>query len=95
MCLPLLSRIDSLPGPQAQALATMFGLRAGESPSLFLAGLGVLNLLAEAAREDPMLVIVDDAHWLDEASAQVLAFVARRLRAEPGCASARPSPDQC
>ncbi|MEV6105163.1 AAA family ATPase [Streptomyces sp. NPDC051940] len=82
LCLPLLSRIDSLPVPQAEALATMFGLRAGESPSPFLAGLGVLNLLAEVAREQPMLVIVDDAHWLDEASTQVLAFVARRLRAE-------------
>ena len=82
LCLPLLDRIDSLPVPQAEALATMFGLRAGESPSPFLVGLGVLNLLAEATRERPMLVVVDDAHWLDDASAQVLAFVARRLRAE-------------
>ena len=82
LCLPLLDRIDALPAPQAEALATLFGLRVGESPSQFLAGLGVLNLLAEATRERPMLVVVDDAHWLDEASAQVLAFVARRLRAE-------------
>jgi DNA-binding CsgD family transcriptional regulator len=83
LCLPLLDRIDTLPAPQAESLATMFGLRAGERPSPFLAGLGLLNLLSEATRERPMVVVVDDAHWLDEASAQVLAFVARRLRAEP------------
>ncbi|NUP49484.1 MAG: AAA family ATPase [Catenulispora sp.] len=82
LCLPLLDRIDSLPAPQAESLATMFGLRTGESPSPFLAALGVLNLFAEATRERPMVVVVDDAHWLDDASAQVLAFVARRLRAE-------------
>ena len=82
LCLPLLDRIDSLPAPQAESLATMFGLRAGDSPSPFLAGLGVLNLLAEATRERPMVVVVDDAHWLDESSAHVLGFVARRLRAE-------------
>ena len=83
LCLPLLDRIDALPAPQAESLATMFGLRAGEPPSPFLAGLGLLNLLSEATRERPMVVVVDDAHWLDESSAQVLAFVARRLRAEP------------
>ena len=82
LCLPLLDRIDSLPVPQAEALATMFGLRSGDSPSPFLAGLGVLNLFAETTRERPMVVVVDDAHWLDEASSQVLGFVARRLRAE-------------
>lgn len=83
LCLPLLDRIDALPAPQAESLATMFGLRAGKPPSPFLAGLGLLNLLSEATRERPMVVVVDDAHWLDESSAQVLAFVARRLRAEP------------
>lgn len=82
LCLPLLDGIDRLPPPQAEALATTFGLRVGEIPSPFLVGLGVLNLLAEAARERPMLCVVDDAHWLDDASAQAVAFVARRLRAE-------------
>lgn len=82
LCMPLLDRVDQLPAPQTDALATIFGLRAGEAPSPFLVGLGVLNLLAEAARERPLLGAVDDAHWLDDASAQVVAFVARRLRTE-------------
>ncbi|MFD0630334.1 AAA family ATPase [Catenulispora yoronensis] len=80
--LPLLDGIDRLPGPQAEALATTFGLKGGEPPGPFLVGLGMLNLLAEAARDRPLLCVVDDAHWLDDASAQVVAFVARRLRAE-------------
>ncbi|GAA1989946.1 LuxR family transcriptional regulator [Catenulispora subtropica] len=80
--LPLLDGIDRLPAPQAEALATTFGLKAGETPGPFLVGLGMLNLLAEAARERPLLCVVDDAHWLDDASAQVVAFVARRLRTE-------------
>lgn len=62
LCLPLLDRIDSLPAPQAESLATIFGLRTGESPSPFLAALGVLNLFTEATRERPMVVVVDDAH---------------------------------
>ncbi|MEY9894716.1 DNA-binding CsgD family transcriptional regulator [Catenulispora sp. MAP5-51] len=82
LCLPLLDGVDHLPGPQAEALATVFGMRAGDRPGPFLVGLGVLNLLAEAARGGPLLCAVDDAHWLDEASAQAIAFVARRLRAE-------------
>lgn len=82
LCLPLLSGIDRLPTPQAEALARIFGLRGGDAPSPFFVGLGILNLLADAARERPLLCLVDDAHWLDESSAQVLAFVARRLSAE-------------
>ncbi|MFF8770780.1 ATP-binding protein [Kitasatospora sp. NPDC015120] len=82
LCLPLLDGVDRLPPPQAEALATVFGLRNGDAPSPFLVGLGVLNLLAEAGRGRPLLCVVDDAHWLDDASAQVVAFVARRLRAE-------------
>jgi DNA-binding CsgD family transcriptional regulator len=82
VCLPLLDRIDRLPAPQAEAVATTFGLRAGPPPPPFLVGLGVLNLLAEAAQELPVLCVVDDAQWLDAASAQILTFVARRLQAE-------------
>ncbi|MEU8240854.1 LuxR family transcriptional regulator [Actinoplanes missouriensis] len=82
LCMPLLDGLDRLPPPQAEAVATIFGLRAGPPPGTFLVGLGVLNLLAEAARERPVLGVVDDAQWLDAASAQVLAFVARRLTAE-------------
>ncbi|SNS50758.1 regulatory protein, luxR family [Actinomadura meyerae] len=80
---PLLDRIGKLPGPQRDALEIAFGMRKGEAPDRFMIGLAVLNLLAEAAEERALLCVVDDAQWLDQSSAQVLAFVARRLLAEP------------
>ncbi|QAY74792.1 LuxR family transcriptional regulator [Agromyces protaetiae] len=82
LCLPLLGRLDDLPEPQRDALATTFGLVPGPPPNRFLVGLGVLSLLAAAAAEHPLVCVVDDAHWLDRASAQALGFVARRLDAE-------------
>lgn len=81
LCGPLLSLLEQLPDPQRAALRTVFGLEAGPAPDRFLVGLAVLGLLAAAAAERPLMCVVDDAHVLDRASAQALAFVARRLAA--------------
>jgi hypothetical protein len=79
---PLLDWLERLRGPQRDALATTFGLREGVVPDRFFVGLATLGLLSEAADERPLVCVVDDAQWLDRASAQVMAFVGRRLRAE-------------
>jgi len=82
LCAPFLDRLERLPGPQRDALGTAFGLREGEAPDRFLVGLAALSLLSDAAEEGPVVCVVDDAQWLDAASEQALAFVARRLGAE-------------
>ena len=84
LCAPLRIDLDSLPGPQRDALSTAFGRRGGDAPDRFLVGLAVLTLLSDVAEEQPLVWIVDDAQWLDEASSQTLAFVARRLRRRVG-----------
>lgn len=83
LCAPLLAGIDRLPAPQRDALAVALGLRAGPVPDRLLVGLAMLSLLGEAGAEHPTLCIVDDAQWVDHASLQALAFVARRLAADP------------
>jgi hypothetical protein len=82
LCAPMLERSEHLPGPQREALGVAFGLSAGHAPDRFHVGLAVLGLLSEVAGERPLICVVDDAQWLDRASAQTLAFVARRLLAE-------------
>src|SRR3954447_20950284 len=83
LCMSVLDRLERLPGPQRDALATTFGLSAGGVPDRFFVGLAVLGLLAEVAEKRPLLCVIDDAQWLDRASAQALALVARRMLAEP------------
>src|SRR4051794_28384235 len=80
---PLLGGVAHLPSPQRAALGTAFGLQDGDTPDRFLVGVALLGLLSEAAEEQPLVGLIDDVQWLDRASVQALAFVARRLLAEP------------
>ena len=83
LCAPMLDKLPGLPDPQRAALGVAFGLETGAAPDRFVVGLAALSLLSAAAGQQPLLCVVDDAQWLDQASALVLAFVARRLLAEP------------
>lgn len=82
LCGPMLDHLDRLPVPQRDALATVFGRKTGPAPDRFLVALATLTLFAEAAERQPLICIVDDAQWLDQASAQIIGFVGRRLHAE-------------
>ncbi len=82
LCSSLLEYRDRLPDPQRDALDVAFGRSAGQAPNAFLIGLAVLSLLSEAAEQQPILCVVDDAQWLDGASTRALALIARRLLAE-------------
>jgi DNA-binding CsgD family transcriptional regulator len=79
---PLLGHLDEIPPPQAAALRAALGLGPGAEPPRFLVSVAVLSLLASEAETEPLLCVIDDAQWLDEASAQALTFAARRLEAE-------------
>jgi DNA-binding CsgD family transcriptional regulator len=83
LCAPMLDHAEQLPVPQRDALRTAFGISAGPAPDRFLVGLAVLSLMSEVAGERPLICVVDDAQWLDQASAQALGFAARRLAADP------------
>jgi predicted ATPase len=83
LCAPMLNRADRLPVPQRDALRTAFGVAEGPPPDRFLVGLAVLSLLAGVAGERPLICVIDDEQWLDQASAQALGFAARRLAADP------------
>src|SRR4029453_9731298 len=82
LCAPLPDGLERLPPPQRDALGIAFGLSSGTRPDRFLVGLALLSLLSDAAEQEPLLCLIDDAQWLDQSSAQVLGFVARRLQAE-------------
>ncbi len=79
---PLQARVGQLPARQQDALAVAMGQASGQAPDRFLVGLAVLNLMAAAAEAQPLLVLIDDAQWLDRASLETFGFVARRLEAE-------------
>src|SRR6266702_4810738 len=83
LCAPFMDRLGRLPDPQRDALETAFSLRDGDGPDSFAVGLAALSLASDVARERPLICVVDDAQWLDRASARVLAFVARHLAAAP------------
>ena len=82
LCIAIPDRIEALPAPQRAALTIALGLADGQVPERFLVGLAVLSLLSAVAAERPLLCLVEDAQWLDAASAQVLGLVARRVHAE-------------
>jgi hypothetical protein len=82
LCAPMLDHLERLPLPQRDALAIVFGRSTGPAPDAFLVGLATLTLLAEVAEHQPLVCIVDDAQWLDQASAHLIGFVGRRLHAE-------------
>ena len=82
LCAPILGLSERLPPPQRNALDVAFGVSPGPAPNPFLVALAVLGLLSEAARERGLICVIDDAQWLDRASAQALGFAARRLGVE-------------
>jgi DNA-binding CsgD family transcriptional regulator len=83
LLVPYLPRLANLPEPQRRALESAFGLSSMAPADQFMVGLASLSVLGDAARDDPLLILVDDAQWLDHESVSALVFVARRLHADP------------
>src|SRR5690348_12803041 len=83
LCGPMLDHLDRLSVPQREALRVAFGVAAGPPPDRFFVGLAVLSLLSEVAGERPLVCLIEDEQWLDQASAQALGFTARRPAADP------------
>ncbi len=82
VCAPFLELRERLPAPQREAIEIALGLRVGGPADRFSVALAVLGVLSEAGRREPVACVIDDAQWMDEASASALAFVGRRLRAD-------------
>ena len=80
---PMLGSLEHLPDPQREALDIAFGVSSGSAPDRFRVSVAALGLVSSFADKQPLVCLIDDAQWLDRASAQVLGFVARRLFAEP------------
>jgi predicted ATPase len=80
---PILKGMDELPAPQRAALRSAFGMDQGDAPDNFLVALAALELLCDAASKAPLMVIVEDAQWLDEPTVDAMTFVARRMQEEP------------
>ena len=80
---PVMDEADALPPPQRAALDAALGVSADAPADPYRTGLAVLGLLGDAAERAPVVVVAEDAHWLDDATAEVLAFVARRIEADP------------
>ena len=80
---PLLGALGRLPARQREAVEAAFGMSTSVAPDTFLIGLGCLELIADAASDSAVILVVDDAHWLDSATCDVLAFVARRVELDP------------
>ena len=80
---PILGLLELLPAPQRRALQIAFGIASGPEPDPFVVALAAYQLVCDAAEQSPVVVFVDDAHWLDRSSSGVLTFIARRLESEP------------
>src|SRR5262245_42260071 len=79
---PILHQVGRLPESYGKAIRSAFGLGDETSPSPYLVAMAVLHLLSECTEASPILLLADDAHWLDGSTAEALAFVARRLESD-------------